>query len=326
MVIMKGSYRIKVGNKRVKYDFTVNRNITIIQGDSATGKTTLIRLISDYYDEGVASGVRLDCEKNCVVLRGKDWQESLERIQNSIVFIDEGNKFIASDDFARAIKGSDNYYVIITREDLKALPYSVNEIYGIHQIGKTKINEPVYNEMYRLYGESAMNNLIKPTFVIVEDSNAGYDFFSTICMQKGIQCISAKGKSNIISEMYDRSGEMVLIIADGAAFGAEMREVMQYTKRYNNYVIYLPESFEWLILNSGLLKMHELKNILDNPSNYVESKEFFSWERFFTCMLENVTAESTQVTKYSKSGKLALFYKKEGNADRILKQIKNVQF
>lgn len=31
------------------------------------------------------------------------------------------------------VKGSDNYFVVITMEDLPNLAYSVEEIYGIHK-------------------------------------------------------------------------------------------------------------------------------------------------------------------------------------------------
>ena len=47
--------------------------------------------------------------------------------QDSIVFIDEGNEFVKTKDFARAIQQTDNYYVIVTREGLPALPYSVKK-------------------------------------------------------------------------------------------------------------------------------------------------------------------------------------------------------
>ena len=36
---MTGKYDIEIYNKRVHYHLTVKRNITVIQGDSATGKT-----------------------------------------------------------------------------------------------------------------------------------------------------------------------------------------------------------------------------------------------------------------------------------------------
>lgn len=322
---MKGSYQIKVSNKRIKYDFTIHRNITIIQGDSATGKTTLIKLINDYYNEGTSSGVKLSCQKDCVVLRGRNWETDLSVIKDSIVFIDEGSKFVTSKDFAKAVKNSDNYYIIITREDLHILPYSVNEIYGIQKTGKTVTNAPTYNSLYRLYGEINPTTTLSPTTLITEDSNSGFDFFQTVCKNNGLSCISAKGKNQIIRYIYNRPNETVLIIADGAAYGSEMRETMQYIKQFSNYALYLPESFEWLILKSGIFRNNELTAILTNPSNYIESKEFFSWERFFTYLLEHVTQESILVPKYSKISVLSGFYKRKGNIEKILNQMENIQ-
>ena len=49
---MKGKYRVSVQNKKIKYDFEIRRNITIIRGDSATGKTTLIDMIREYDENG----------------------------------------------------------------------------------------------------------------------------------------------------------------------------------------------------------------------------------------------------------------------------------
>lgn len=42
---MKGKYSVFVQNNRLRYEFTISRNITIIRGDSATGKTTLLDLL-----------------------------------------------------------------------------------------------------------------------------------------------------------------------------------------------------------------------------------------------------------------------------------------
>lgn len=46
---MKGKYRITVQNKRIRYDFEVKRNLTIIRGDSATGKTALVQIYNELY-------------------------------------------------------------------------------------------------------------------------------------------------------------------------------------------------------------------------------------------------------------------------------------
>ena len=133
---MKGKYSVVVGNNVLQYKFEIKRNITIIKGDSATGKTTLVDMIREYYDNGEQSGVTLQCDKQCVVLEGRQWKVLLENINDSIVFIDEGNAFVTSYDFANAVKNSDNYFVIVTRESLPALPYSAEEIYGIKSSGK----------------------------------------------------------------------------------------------------------------------------------------------------------------------------------------------
>lgn len=48
-----------------------------------------------------------------------------------------------------------------------------------------------------------------------------------------------------------------------------------------NIKLYLPESFEWIILSSELLEDKEIKDIMDKPENYIESQEYFSWEQIF---------------------------------------------
>lgn len=82
--------------------------------------------------------------------------------------------------------------------------------------------------------------------------------------------------------------------------------------------LYLPESFEWIILSSGLVEDKEVKGILEAPENYIESQTYFSWERFFTKMLVDKT-EGTYL-KYQKS-KLNLAYLHEKNKRIILEKL-----
>ena len=215
--------------------------------------------------------------------------------------------------------------MIITREDLSSLPYSVNEIYGIKINGKTLENEPVYNEMYRIYGSYTASRPIEPVMVITEDSNSGFYFFEHVCKQSGIKCISAEGKSKVVKHIKAETTDRILMIADGAAFGPHMREVMQYLKIYTNYMIYLPESFEWLILKSGIFRSKVITDILDNPSDYIESSEYFSWERFFTALLVKETADNKKISVYTKTGKLSNYYTNPENTNKILNELKNIK-
>ena len=298
---MKGSHRVIIEAKRVKYDFTLTRNITILTGDSASGKTVLIDYIRDYRRYGSESGVMVSCDRECRTLDNEDWEMQLKRITNSIIFIDEGNRFVTSKEFAKLALESDNYFVLATREKMPMLPYSVQEIYGFRESGKYHEAKQKYNEMYHLYGEISAQSSIEPELVITEDSNSGYDFFAKLSEQKNVNCISANGKSNIIKCLQDseKTQGTRLIRVDGAAFGSEMKEVYEYLNTVGNVVLYAPESFEWLLLSSNTIPNSNVTEILQEPENYIDSKKYASWERFFTALLIDMT-KGDPVWSYSK--------------------------
>lgn len=322
---MRGKHRVIVQNKRIRYDFKIKRNITIIRGDSATGKTTLVDMVREYFENGDSSAVVLDCDKQCTVLAGRTWEAQLSVMHDSIVFIDEGNDFVTSREFASAIQKTDNYYVIVTREGLPALPYSVDEIYGIRNSGKYGTLKRTYNEFYNLYQSADYKQAARPKKLITEDSNSGFQFFQSVCKRtertRNIACISAHGKSNIFDAVINSSGEDILVIADGAAFGSEMEKLMQIVKSYPNVKLYLPESFEWLVLKSGLLSDGNTARLLEHPWEQIESSEYFSWERYFTTLLIQYTQDT--YLKYSKK-RLNPAYIQEKSINKILAVMKGI--
>lgn len=194
---MKGKYAITVQNNVLQYKFEIRRNITIIKGDSATGKTTLVDMIRDFYENGEHSGISLSCDKTCAVIEGRQWKLLLDNMHESIVFIDEGNAFILTDAFAAAVRQSDNYFVIVTREGLPNLPYSVEEVYGIKASGKYGSFQRVYQEFYHIYGNLDGSIPFKPDVVIVEDSNSGFEFFEEAAKEREWEVLSVGGKSKL---------------------------------------------------------------------------------------------------------------------------------
>ena len=100
----------------------------------------------------------------------------------------------------------------------------------------------------------------------------------------------AGGKAKIRGFLSKSDNSGVMVIADGAAFGPEMDEVHLYAKTHPNVYVYLPESFEWIILSSGLIDGNRVNDMLTHVEDFVESKEHFSWERFFTHVLIHETA------------------------------------
>lgn len=316
---MKGMHHIVIQNKRIRFAFSIKRNITIIRGDSATGKTTLFSMIEEYGNLGKDSGVQIQCDKACVAISGKYWQETLENIHDSIVFVDEDSRFLKTKDFAKRIRNSDNYYVLITRENLPALPYSVEEIYGIHCSGRYMDTRQIYNLFYKIYSDTNPEKILVNS-IVTEDSQAGFTFFSEVSKTRGICCESAGGKSNILGilqeKLLDKEQKETLVIADGAAFGPEMAHISQLLRGNVNIKLYLPESFEWLLLYADIFNKPFIRKRLEEAENYIESEKYFSWERYFTDLLMEETKDSPY--PYDKSN-LKDFYLQDKVVQKVLK-------
>ncbi len=315
---MKGKHHVVIETRRLKYEFDIRRNMTLIQGDSATGKTTLVNILAEYVLQHRRTGISLESDVPCVVFQtiSGNWKDEISLINDSIVFIDEQYSFIRSKDFAELINGSTNYYVLITRHSLPALPYSVKEIYGIRTSGKFHYPDQIYHEFYPIFDEKSGNiNPARKRMLIVEDDKSGFQFFEKTI--KGVECVGAAGNSKILDLAERLSTECdISIIADGAAFGAYVRELLLFHNENPNTTLYFPESFEWMILKSGVVLSSKIEDILLRPEDYIDSSQFFSWERFFTCVLEKETAYDRYMAYHKE--KLASYYLEGKNAERIL--------
>lgn len=102
-----------------------------------------------------------------------------------------------------------------------------------------------------------------------------------------------------------------------------MNELYQLMRCKPTIKCYLPESFEWLVLKTGMIDGNIVQDILNHPEDFIESKKFFSWERFFTALLVEYTQNS--YLKYSKS-KLGEAYLHEKMKQAILNVIEAVNW
>ena len=147
----------------------------------------------------------------------------------------------------------------------------------------------------------------------------GYQFFASVCNETGIECVSAAGKSNVCSELLKCKDEDIVVIADGAAFGCEIEKVLKVTGQRKQVVLYLPESFEWLIIVSDVLNDKEMRTMSEKWENYIESSQYFSWERFFTDLL--IKKSRGSYLEYNKKN-LNKAYLTAAVKRKILKQVK----
>lgn len=319
-VSMIGIQHVKVSNRDASFKFDLYRNITIVRGKSGTGKTTLYDMIADHTRLKDESGVNISCTKDCAALVDIDWRNQLNRISDSIIFIDEGAEYIKTPEFARAVKNSDNYYVIFTRESLHDLPYSVEEIYEIKASGKFhKFVKIFKSDKKHIYSRNSTRRKFQFDILLTEDSKAGYQFYKNYFDNTNVVCESSGSNSGIFKWLRDHKGKKILVVADGAAFGSEIDRVLKLqSSTEESFRVCLPESFEWLILKSGLIKASDIIAVLENPSEHIESKDYFSWENFF----EDYLVSSTVHTRFQYAKKeINPIYLSESNSEKIIGEI-----
>lgn len=131
-------------NKDLFFKFDLKRNITILQGDSATGKTTLLTILDESLKRKGNPFIIVNTNADYYVHIDGDWERSFKDLTNHVIFIEESNDFVFTHDFARFVRDSGNYFVIVNREPLYSLTYSINEIYEIDSYEEVEPFRQVY--------------------------------------------------------------------------------------------------------------------------------------------------------------------------------------
>lgn len=284
---MNGAHDVLVSSGKIQYRLHIRRNITIIRGDSATGKTALISYILRAMDPQDIS-VDLQCDVPVLaVTPTEDWHHRIENTKNSIIFFDEDCRFVSTERFASIALRSTNYFVIISRYDFPMLPYSIAEIYSLLDENKRyPQTKQVYNTLYP-YTYYIPYVAEQPQVLVIEDTHSGCQFFSSI-----MDTVSAESASKVLVTLQGIRDKNVAVIVDGAAFGAYISKLHAYVlKTKQSIFVCLPESFEWLLLISGILNDKKLSKILESPELYIYSETFASWEQYFTSLLIDISKD-----------------------------------
>jgi hypothetical protein len=233
-------FKLKTINNSYAFEMMIREKLTLIRGDSATGKSTLIdRLLSA---DTNASPYKVECSLPYIALNSNHygWRRVLQDEENAIIFMDEGFSGFYSTEFTELVFKSNNYFVFTTRQEFPSLNYDIRELYLMRNQKKLWYLEPMYK---------CDEKLVKPELIITEDSKGGYKFFKNLGDRYGIKCISAKGKSNAAAIALKNRRTRTLVVVDSLAFGSEMRRFDEFLSE--GYVqFFAARSFEYMLLNS----------------------------------------------------------------------------
>ena len=306
---MVGHHYIEISNKRISYKFTIERNISIIRGDSATGKSELLRLINEYSNYGVDSGIELKSDVNLVVIDSSNWKEHMND-KNTILFIDEVNYVYKTTEFVRLLKKSDCYCVIISRESLDTLPYSINSIYKMIYTG-------TYNTLVKMYDGNKFytGRVIEYNTIVTEDKKSSFFAMKEIS-SLDVDCCS--GNSTVLPILVNGNLNNSIVLVDGAAFGPYIEDLLNCRL---NLLVLCPESFEYLILKSGIVDIERKYYIEFYEKGNIESSKYFSYERYFTHLL---TEFSGDTFNYSKGYDLKIY--KSAKFKSLMTKVFNDEF
>lgn len=305
---MTGTYEFRLTSKDFIFDIKLRRNITLIRGDGATYKTLLWNMLSV---AGVAgSGVHLHSSSaDVIALTDRDFKvDQLSRYKgtNSILVFDEISSCIQTNAFREAVESTGCYFILMTRKCCSNFGVSTKEIYNLAYDDTLDLSKrTVY--LKQLYPDTTFGTFDHQQTVITEDSNAGKQFFNTVYGENSV--ISSHGKSNVAT-LLSRIPNSIIIV-DGAAFGFELEDCVPLIKKHNCYLIAL-ESFEYCILKSGIFTLPAGLDI-DNPA--VDSTKYLTWERYYTALLCEISADT--LLAYNKLN-LNKAYKVSANIRKIL--------
>jgi hypothetical protein len=170
-----GKYNIVIKAGKVTFYLSIQRNITIIRGDSAIGKTHLLNSINRFRRYGRSSGIVVESVVD-LDIAASDLTGAINQLQansNTIIFYEENLEFVKTIEFANAVCKSDNYVVIVGRDDIPTLPYSVKEIKTLVTKNNNGYFETTLSEIHNL---NMFDKPFEPEVIVTEDEGSGYEF------------------------------------------------------------------------------------------------------------------------------------------------------
>lgn len=287
MYYWKNKWRCKLDIKihdlydKLNYIMKLEHRVTVIQGDSATGKSTLVR----YIEMQDSMKVNIKSPKKLLATNISNLMNIVEvtgnySLNSEYIYVLDEYDGIDNPNLARIINNSTSMFIIITRDaSIPNINYGIDQIYQFKNSGKYNYLTKMYNNL-----NDRNINLENITEIITEDSGSGFEFYNTF---RNFHTLSSYGNSNVIKLTKNNQ----IIVIDALGFGPFTKALMSEVGIKNIFIIY-PPSFEYLLIKS--LFWNKYQNNIDK-----NKKNITNHEQYYHHILKNLLVEFG--INYSKS-------------------------
>ena len=208
-----------ISSKRIQFRLCYSTKYTIIQGDSGTGKSRLHSLCEQLYNGAV--GVTSNSAKTVIsaaaymLEHGKPVFMDPE-VHGCIVYMDEQELKGFGSGAYKALKESDNFFIIATRSGDGCLPYGVNDVYDLERNGSVVEMVPHFKNIPLVTANTPV------TTIICEDSEMGYECVSRIL--SSYRVLSSRSRTRLLGFAIKYPDSM--LFCDLCGIGAEMGKLL----------------------------------------------------------------------------------------------------
>lgn len=225
-------HNYKFSYENTKYDITLNSKFTILQGDSATGKSNLITAIKYYKERRDSEFYELfkNFHTDIVLDNAIDFRKiNNEYSENDIIVIDEDvTTKIVKASIYEELNHVKCFCILIFRPQIMQLHVSYKDYKCLRLVNGINVLEQIYPN-YDTFMESSD--------YVTKDEKSAFLYFNT----RLNSVISAKGKEKLVS-IAEKLND-VTVIADGAALSYEFPRLYDLGCK-----MFLPDSFEALVI------------------------------------------------------------------------------
>lgn len=265
---------IEVRNKRYNCDLTLKHKVSVIKGDSGTGKTWLTKALAD-----VSGGYKVTYSRQVtpVFLNAHEWEHQLTgEYEHTPLFIVDDCDFVFTKEFGNLFNATGVCYLILIirasvrvdkLERMNTISISGDAIYDFVSDG---IEHTIIPDID--FKTIQVNKEIHCDKILCEDSGSGFTFFKHLYGSNNV--VSSFGKDNIINHIvsnYDMYNDLnsLLLIVDYSAIGLRLKEILSVLKfcKINVYMIVKYKSFEYMLLRSNMFSIPE-EDICRDELNY----------------------------------------------------------